>query len=417
MRHRVAIVTQDLSHAGGVGTMTEFLYRVLAESGRYEPQIISLATSASDHLSVHARRPRTWLRGIQVREATWRHLKYLHVGAMVSEFESQRYKPRAVLTKLLRNYDAVHFVVGSPPYACVAHKVANPVFLWTATMTRADRASQMRSGSVARRIWSLIMVPITERYERRALKSVDTVFALSEYTRCAVDSMEKSQKAVFAPCGVDMELFKPATQPQGKYIICVARFFDPRKNVRLLFDAYASLYKKISVIPDLYLIGDPPSAKVLSDLKDLGIAHKVKLNGPKRGEELAELYRNAVLFVLSSNEEGLGIVILEAMASGLPVVSTACGGPSTSVVHGETGLLTPVGDACALADAMETLLGDQALRRRMGTEGRRVAEERFSLAAAGKVFLDSYDEVFSARERQKEQPASRKPVFSSLPVG
>jgi len=132
---------------------------------------------------------------------------------------------------------------------------------------------------------------------------------------------------------------------------------------------------------------------------------------------LAELYRNALFFVLSSNEEGLGIVILEAMASGLPVVSTACGGPATSLVHGETGLLTPVGDARALADAMQTLLGDSDLRRRMGTEGRRVAEERFSLAAAGKVFLDSYDEVFSTQARRNQQPARRKPLFSSLPVG
>ena len=180
---------------------------------------------------MHARRPRTWLRGIQVREASWRQLKYLHVGAMVSEFESQRYRPREVLTKLLGDYERrSHSVVGSPPYACVATKVANPVFLLDRTTTRADRASQMRSGSLARRIWPSFMVPITERYERRALKSVDTVFALSEYTRCAVDSMEQSQKAVFAPCGVDMELFRPATQPEGKHIICVARFFDPAEE-------------------------------------------------------------------------------------------------------------------------------------------------------------------------------------------
>jgi glycosyltransferase involved in cell wall biosynthesis len=416
MTYRVAIVTQDLSHAGGVGTMTEFLYRVLADSGRYQPEIISLATSASDHLSVHVRRPRTWLRGIQVREATWRQLRYLHVGAMLSEFESQRYRPRKLLTKLLRDFDLIHFVVGSPPYACVATKVASPVFLWTATTTRADRASQMRNGSLARRIWSLLMVPITEQYERRALKFVDRVFALSVYTRSAVESIERAQKAVLAPCGVDLDLFRPTTHPKGKYIVCVARLFDPRKNVRLLLDAYAKLHNKAGMLPDLYLIGDPPSAKALLHLKDLGIAHKVKLIGPKYGEELAELYRNALFFVLSSNEEGLGIVILEAMASGLAVVSTACGGPATAVVQGETGLLTPIGDAFALADAMETLLRDSALRSQMGSQGRKIAQERFSIAKAGKVFLDRYDKVFSDREKQPEQESSRKRSFSTLPA-
>jgi len=260
------------------------------------------------------------------------------------------------------------------------------------------------------------MVPITEQYERRALKFVDTVFALSAYTRRAVESIEQSQKAVFAPCGVDLDLFKPATQPEGKYIVCVARFFDPRKNVRLLLDAYAILQKKAGTIPDLYLIGDPPSAKVLSHLNELGIANKVKLIGPKHGEDLAELYRNALFFVLSSNEEGLGIVILEAMASGLPVVSTACGGPATAVVQGETGLLTPIGDAGALAEAMETLLRDPSLRGRMGSAGRRVAEKRFSITAAGKVFLDRYDSVFSDRARQPEQELIGKPSFSTLPA-
>jgi glycosyltransferase involved in cell wall biosynthesis len=106
---------------------------------------------------------------------------------------------------------------------------------------------------------------------------------------------------------------------------------------------------------------------------------------------LAQLYRNASLFVLSSDEEGLGLVILEAMASGLPVVSTRCGGPETAVIEGETGYLTPVRDACALTDAMHMLLDDPALRHRMGQAGRAIAEARFSIAVAGKAYLTCYD--------------------------
>ena len=75
------------------------------------------------------------------------------------------------------------------------------------------------------------------------------------------------------------------------------------------------------------------------------------------------------------------------MASGLAVISTACGGPATAVVQGETGLLTPVGDAPALAAAMETILRDSTLRERMGREGDEwlksdslfLLRERFSL--------------------------------------
>ena len=109
--------------------------------------------------------------------------------------------------------------------------------------------------------------------------------------------------------------------------------------------------------------------------------------------ELARLYREVVVFVLSSDEEGLGIVILEAMASGLPVVSTDCGGPGTAIVEGKTGFLTPVGDADALAEAMQRFLDDSSLCQHMGRAGRRVAGEQFSLAVTGKVYLDHYDRL------------------------
>jgi glycosyltransferase involved in cell wall biosynthesis len=109
------------------------------------------------------------------------------------------------------------------------------------------------------------------------------------------------------------------------------------------------------------------------------------------------VYRQASLFVLSSNEEGLGIVILEAMASGLPVVGTRCGGPETCVVEGETGYLVPVGDAEALARSMQVLLEDRALGQQMGKAGRMLVESRFSIEAAGRPFLEVYDRLLSER--------------------
>jgi len=241
------------------------------------------------------------------------------------------------------------------------------------------------------------MVPLTERYEKRSLGIANKVFALSEYTRRVVEGSAERDKVVLAPCGVDTGLFRPMTEAAEKYILCVARFSDARKNVRLLLDAYAILQRKDLEIPNLYLIGDPPTENIHAHLRRLGLADKVKLVGPKQGEELAELYGQAAFFVLSSDEEGLGIVVLEAMASGLAVVSTDCGGPATAITDLETGFLTPVGDAGAFAAAMEKLLVDPGLRQRMGREGRKVAEERFSLNAAGQVFLDAYDKLLSSR--------------------
>jgi glycosyltransferase involved in cell wall biosynthesis len=125
-------------------------------------------------------------------------------------------------------------------------------------------------------------------------------------------------------------------------------------------------------------------------LRNLGIENRVRLQGPTHGEALAETYRGAMMFVLPSDEEGLGIVILEAMATGLPVVSTASGGPEAAVVHGVSGFLTPVRDQSALESAMEKLIAEPAVRDAFGKEGRRIAEEKFSIPATAQIFLDQY---------------------------
>lgn len=398
MTHRIALVTNQLCLVGGLPTMTGFLYRVLAESSRYQPEIISIATSASDSSSVLLRSPKTWRRGVQIDTLAWRNKRQVHVGAWMSELEFQRYRPRKKLTTLLESYDLVQFVVGSPAWACVARDVKRPVLIWVATTARPDRASRIRHASLGRQVWSAIMLPLTQHYERSALRKADAVFALSQYTRASIEPFVSSKQLILAPCGVDTSLFYPGTSPRQGYILSTARFSDARKNIGLLLNAYAKLCSRMSEVPDLYLVGDLPSTRSQLLLQELRIAKKVHLLGEKDSSELAQLYRDAIFFVLPSDEEGLGIVVLEAMASGLPVISTDCGGPATAVVNGETGFLTPVGNVESLTVAMQQLLDDWQLRERMGQTGRQVAEERFSLAATGEIFLDKYDELLLGRK-------------------
>lgn len=395
MKKRVAIITNDTSAVGGLPTMVSFLYRTLANSNGYQPEVISLATSAFDKASAHIKSPMTWLQGARVEKGTWQGLPVTHFGVQGSELEFQRYRPRRALTEHLQNYDLLQFVVGSPPWVCVADGVKRPIVLWTATTTRADRSSQMRNGSFVRRSWSSLMMPATERCERRALQLANQTLVLSEYTRDSIISLNKNIQVALAPCGVDTTVFRPASDGKGDYILCVARLSDPRKNVRLLLDAYEQLKQKTMALPDLVLVGDLPTPEVRKHLQDRGLAGKVHLVGPKSGDELAELYRRASFFVLSSNEEGLGIVILEAMASGLPVVSTDCGGPATAIVDGVSGFLTPVGDTNRLAQAMVRLVNDAALCAQFGSAAREIAVERFSLDRAGQVFLDTYDKLLT----------------------
>src|SRR5262249_4564709 len=93
-------------------------------------------------------------------------------------------------------------------------------------------------------------------------------------------------------------------------------------------------------------------------------------------DALVALYQRAAVFALSSDEEGFGMVVLEAMACGIPVVSTSSGGPDSIVRDGLDGFLVPVGDAAALSDRLERLIVDDVLNRRRGAAPRTAALAR-----------------------------------------
>jgi glycosyltransferase involved in cell wall biosynthesis len=320
------------------------------------------------------------------------------VGAFLAELEFQRYQPRHPLTDLLNQYDLIQVVAGTPAWAFVTRDVHRPVCLFTATTIQKERTSILLHQRSWERLWLRIMTSLNWRIEQKVLARLECVFAESEYTRLSLKNLVSQEKLTLSVPGIDTNIFSPVTYRDNGYILSVARFDDPRKNVRLLFSAYARLCNCMPSAPRLVLAGHKPAEQDWRFAESLGITGQIDLLGPipPQSPRLAEIYCSASLFVLSSNEEGLGIVILEAMASGLPVISTRCGGPETAVIEGETGYLTPVGDAHALARAMEELLIDPELRRQMGIAGRRVAEERFSITAAGKVFLDCYDALLKS---------------------
>lgn len=408
MKRRVALVTHSFEGGGGVTTMARFLHRVLQESDTFEPTVFSLAISSRDSASVRLLNPASWLRGSECRAVEVGGIRYHHVGAFGAEFEFMRYRPRAALTELLRTFDLVQFVVGSPPWMCAAADVARPRFLWAATLTRADRASRLREASWPRRFWMELMTRAAERMECRGVRLADEIFALSPYSVENLRRLAEGRPVTLALCGVDTNHYQPGPAEGSPAWICVGRLDDPRKNIRLLIEAYARLVSRLPAAPELRLVGPHPGPAIVQLVEDRGLADRVRFLGSKTQAELPQLYRNALGFVLSSDEEGLGIVIQEAMAAGLPVVSTACGGPEILVEPDVTGLLVPPGDAAALAQALEALTVDQARRKRMAAAARRSAVERFGLDAGG-VFLRAYERALSCGPESK----STAPVPSS----
>lgn len=398
---RVGIVVPALPGGGGVSAVARFLCRALEDSPRYEPRLVSLAMSSRDKASLRLLSPESWRRGIEVREGTWESRNYVHVGSLAAEVEFFRYLPRRALGKALEGVRLVQVVAGTPCWAVPVSHLGVPMVLQVATLTRWDRASRLALANGLPGLWRRGMSKITERFDRAGLRSADRVLVENRRMKKEVEAITGESRVVLAPPGVDTDRFRPAHKGEGgrpqEYILSVARFGDARKNPGLLFEAYARLKERRSSCPPLWLAGlSPPPESAWAIARERGVEEHIRYLGKVSEEELARLYRQATFFVLSSDQEGFGLVVVEAMASGIPVVSTASGGPEEIITHGEDGFLVPVGDTPSLVDAMEELVNAPHLQEVMGQRAREVVLGRYSLEAAGEHFLAVYDTLLGA---------------------
>ena len=207
----------------------------------------------------------------------------------------------------------------------------------------------------------------------------------------------------YAPPGVDAERFQPAATRDLRsdpYILCVGRLDDPRKNIGLLLEAYAFLPAALQQTARLVLAGSAgPGPDFWARAKELGVTDRVDFILSPDSEALVGLYQAAAVFALSLDEEGLGVVILEAMACAVPVISTRSGGPDGIITEGQDGFLVGLEDTQALADRLARLLSDEALNRRMGQAARGTILQRYETDVTGQAFLDIYEELLSRYQR------------------
>ncbi|RMH37815.1 MAG: TIGR03088 family PEP-CTERM/XrtA system glycosyltransferase [Nitrospirae bacterium] len=200
-----------------------------------------------------------------------------------------------------------------------------------------------------------------------------------------------SRKLLCLYNGVDLDRFHPRPASGGEPLVVgtVARL-DPIKHQTILIRAVKTLREQ-GVDVKLLIVGDGPSRAQLESLVDeLDLTESVDLVGEQ--QHSAPWYHHMDIFVLPSLREGLSNTILEAMASGLPVVATNVGGNPELVKHEETGLLIPVDDLEALVHAIRRYHDDPRLRAVHGEQGAGRARRRFGLdhmiAGYERLYLD-----------------------------
>lgn len=193
------------------------------------------------------------------------------------------------------------------------------------------------------------------------------------------------EKILLHYIGVDTDKFSPLEQPaQERYLLCVGRHTE-KKGIDTLLRAFARIAHKH---PDVVLlqVGEGKLTSKLQALaRQLGIEGRVRFLGARPHHEVKQLMQQAEIFALPSQVapsgecEGLPIVILEASACGVPVVATYHSGIPEAVIDGETGFLVAEKDDLALAAKLDVLLGDRALGKTMGRQGRALIEAQFDI--------------------------------------
>jgi glycosyltransferase involved in cell wall biosynthesis len=149
----------------------------------------------------------------------------------------------------------------------------------------------------------------------------------------------------------------------------------------------------------LVMVGDGPlRGESLAILKTAGLDHLAWLPGER--SDIAEIMRGLDCFVLPSLGEGISNTILEAMASGLPIIATAVGGNGELVNEGINGLLVPPANPAKLAEAIVNLAQQTDVAKAMGQQSRRFVEERYGMSAMVSRYLQLYDRLLNQEARQ-----------------
>ena len=215
----------------------------------------------------------------------------------------------------------------------------------------------------------------------------------------------RQEKITQAYNGVDSERFFPAQGGPQPIDGCP---FDPSQHwlvgtvgrMRTVKDQVTLAHAFVQTLASapelrtrvrLVMVGEGPlRAHSLSILEAAGIAHLAWLPGER--SDVASVMRGLHAFALPSLAEGISNTILEAMASGLPVIATAVGGNADLVVHGQTGYIVPSADPQAMADSLITLASNPIQTRSMGEGGRHRVQANFSLRSMVSTYQSVYDQ-------------------------
>ena len=235
-----------------------------------------------------------------------------------------------------------------------------------------------------------------KKLKAKALKRADYVTVVSEDLKKNLEETYGVSDVKIIPMGCDIKKFSPANANPNcfgksrKTVLFVGRLAE-KKGAKYLIKAMKH------VEAGLVIVGDGPEKEKLMKLA-APLGDKVSFVGPKNKDQLAEMYASCDVFCIPSvvakdgDKDGLPVALIEAMASGAPVVGTRIGGIGEIIEDGENGFLVPDRDARSLAEKLNVILKDDALAAKMSIQSRKIAGD-YDFEAIGLQYKEMFDSM------------------------
>ena len=254
------------------------------------------------------------------------------------------------------------------------------------------------------------------RLEARHARRADLVITVSRYCAERIEALYGVPGAVIVPELIDLDFWHSLFQsnpgvpdPRKFTVLSVCRFY-PRKRLDVLLQAAALMRETVRHL-EIRIVGNGPEYARLQQISaGLNLGLTVRWLGDLSRARLAQEYKRADVFCLPSVQEGFGIVFLEAMAAGKPIVAARAAAVPEVVRH---GLLVEPGNAQALSEAIIRLHRNPDLRRSLGAAGCRDVEQFETTRVAG-LFLSQISKILPASGEQKEMSVSRAETAASI---
>lgn len=302
------------------------------------------------------------------------------VGCLDPFLEYNYSRPSKLWRKLIEEHD-IHFAIGGTSV------IAGPLsdagvrhLIWCASDVEGDRSDRRRMMPLWRRVFDrYVVTPGLLQQQQSVLKGCGRVLGVSPYTVKTLARVSGQHQNDFGvlPIPTDIDFFHPPDAPPTSPVMGFAgRLDDPRKNPSLLFEVLASV-RSSGIDARLRVTGEKTSL-LQRMAEDKGVGDQVEFSGVLNRDDLRAFYQGLRVLVIPSFQEGLAIVGIEAMACGVPVISTRCGGPEAYIRHRENGYLIGF-DPAEAARRAANLFEDDRIRDDLSASARETAVEFYAM--------------------------------------